>query len=121
MLLVDDEESIAFAIKRFFEFQGLRVDWAQELEEAEALLVNCQYDVVICDLRLTGAHGAEGLDIISYINKHCPSTRTVMLTAYGNGEVEAEARRRGVDLFSRKPRPLQELAHDIFGLLRQPS
>jgi DNA-binding NtrC family response regulator len=117
MLLVDDEESIAFAIKRYFEIQGLRVDWARELEEAEALLANGQYEVVICDLRLTGAHGAEGLDIISYVGEHCPSTRTVMLTAYGSGEVEAEARSRGVDLFYRKPRPLQDLAQGIFGLL----
>ena len=119
MLIVDDEESIASAIKRFFEFQGYRVDWARELEEAIALLENCPYQVVVSDLRLTAAHGAEGLEILSHVRRHCPSTLTVMLTAQGGTEIEAEARERGVNRFYRKPCALQDLSHDIVGLLRE--
>ena len=46
---------------------GYAVDTAHELEEAQALLANRRYDLVIADLRLTGIGGVEGLQIVSII------------------------------------------------------
>jgi len=119
LLIVEDEESIAFAMKRYFTGRGFLVDCAREREEAEALVANKRYAVVIADLRLTGVHGAEGLDIIGYVRERCPWARTILLTAYGSPEVEAEARSRGVDAVIRKPKPLPDLAQVVFGLLQE--
>jgi DNA-binding response OmpR family regulator len=110
ILLVDDEEPILSALHEYFTALGYAVDCAREMEEAEALLANVQYQAVMADLRLTGSHGAEGLEIIGYVKERCPWTRIIVLTAYGSEEVEAEARRRGADAFLYKPRPLSELA-----------
>lgn len=118
ILIVDDEESIVFAMSRYFQARGFEVDHARELEEAEALVSNVRYAVVIADLRLTGVHGAEGLEIVGYVREHCPWTKTILLTAYGSPELEEEARRRGVDLVLRKPKPLPDLAQMVFGLLQ---
>jgi CheY-like chemotaxis protein len=41
----------------------------------------------------------------------------VLLTAYGSPEIEAEARRLGVDSFLHKPKPLTEVAEVVAGLL----
>lgn len=117
LLILEDEEWIAFSMKRYFLKRGFAVDCASELEEAEALVSNVRYDLVIADLRLTGVHGAEGLDMIGFVREHAPWTRTILLTAYGSPEVEAEARRRGVDAFVRKPRPLPDLAELALGLI----
>jgi DNA-binding NtrC family response regulator len=117
MLIVDDEESIVFAMRRFFQKQGFLVDSARELEEAEALLTNSRYDVVIGDLRLTGIHGAEGLEMISFVREHCPWTKTILLTAFGTPEIETEARNRGLDEFLRKPQALPDLAQTVLSLL----
>lgn len=117
LLIVDDEESIVFAMTRYFTARGFNVDAARELEEAQALLVNFQYAAVIADLRLTGVHGAEGLDIIDHVRQHCPATRTILLTAYGSPELEDEARARGVDAVLRKPKPLPDLAQLVFSLI----
>ena len=117
LLILEDEEWIAFSMKRYFLKRGFAVDCASELEEAEALVSNVRYDIVIADLRLTGVHGAEGLDMIGFVREHSPWTRTILLTAYGSPEVEAEARRRGVDAFVRKPRPLPDLAQLALGLI----
>jgi two-component system response regulator PilR (NtrC family) len=117
MLIVDDEESIGFAMTRYFQARGFLVDCARELEEAQALVTNVRYSVVVADLRLTGVHGAEGLEIIRYIREHCPGTRTILLTAYGSPELEAEAFERGVDAVMRKPQALPDLAQAILGLL----
>ena len=43
-------------------------------------------------------------------------TRVVLLTGNGTPEIEAEARRRGVDAFLHKPLPLRELERVVAGL-----
>ena len=40
ILIVDDEELIVMAMRRYFEGLGYSVDAAHELEEAQALLAN---------------------------------------------------------------------------------
>ena len=57
MLVVDDEEPILFAMREYFSTCGYEVDCARELEEAEALISNVQYALVIADMRLTGIQG----------------------------------------------------------------
>jgi len=121
LLLIDDEEPILFALREYFTAYGYEVDCAREMEEAEALLANVPYAAVIADLRLTGSHGAEGLEIIGYVRERCPWTRIILLTAYGSPEVEAEARRRGVDSFLHKPKPLPEVAQIVYALVGSPS
>ena len=60
LLVIDDEDSIRFAMKEYFEVHGYRVDCAREAEEAEALLAHLRYDVVIADLQLSGILRLEG-------------------------------------------------------------
>ena len=117
LLLVEDGECASRPLQRFFESRGFRVDCARELEEAEALLANYSYEVVISGVRLTLAHGSEGLQILSFIHQHCPSTRTVMLAARANAEIEAEAVDRGVDLLEREAPSLGVLTRNISRLL----
>jgi DNA-binding response OmpR family regulator len=117
MLVIDDEDAIRFAAKEYFEAQGFEVDCAQELEEAEALLSNLKYAIVIADLRLTGIYGTEGLSLVGFVRERCPGTRIILLTAYGSPEIEQEARRLGVDCFLRKPKPLPDVAQIALGLL----
>ena len=110
ILVVDDEESILFAMEQYFTAQGCTVDCARELEEAQALLTHIHYHLVLADLRLTGINGVEGLDLVSTVRERCPRTRIMVLTAHGSAEVEAEATRRGAHAFLHKSMPLSEVA-----------
>lgn len=110
ILVVDDEESILFAIEQYILAQDCTVDCAREIEEAQALLDNIRYDLVIADLRLSGIHGAEGLDLVSLVRACCPKTRIIVLTAYGSADVAQEALRRGADAFLHKSTALSEVA-----------
>ena len=76
ILVVDDEEPIVFAMSEYFTLKGYEVDTAREIEEAEALISQWHYDVVIADLRLTGTQGIEGLEILRYLADRFPATRT---------------------------------------------
>jgi DNA-binding NtrC family response regulator len=119
LLIVDDQETILYGVRRFFERSGFTVDCASELGEAQALICDRHYDVVIADLRLTGVHGSEGLELISFIKMHSPRTKTILLTAYSTPEVEADAYARGACTVVRKPQPLAALAQIVYGLLAE--
>jgi DNA-binding response OmpR family regulator len=110
LLVVDDEEPILAAIREYFSPLGYEVDCARELEEAEALISHIRYSLLIADVRLTGTHGTEGLELIRFTRERSPWTRIIVLTGYGSSEMEMEANGRGVDAFLQKPQPLAELA-----------
>lgn len=117
LLIVDDEEPILFAMEDYFRGLGYEVDCATELEEAEALLTKYAYSLVLADLRLSGVYGTEGLALVSDTHLRSRRTRMILLTAYGTPDIEAEARRLGVDAFVTKPMPLPELARIVKSLL----
>ena len=119
ILIVDDEELIVVAMRRYFEGLGYKIDSAHELEEAQALLANRRYDLVIADLRLTGIGGVEGLQIVSDIHQRCADTRVILLSAYGTPEIERESYNRGADAFLHKPKSMMEIANVAVNLLDQ--
>jgi DNA-binding NtrC family response regulator len=121
ILLVDDNESILFALKEYFMADGYQVQCARELEEAQALLGDSRCSVVIADLHLSSIQDPEGLEMVSYVRARCPATRIIILTAYGSPTIEAEARRRGVDVFLYKPKPLSEVRQIVDQLLGRES
>ena len=119
ILIVDDEELIVVAMRRYFEGLGYTIDSAYELEEAQALLAKRRYDLVICDLRLTGIGGVEGLQIVSDIHQRSADTRVILLSAYGTPEIERESYNRGADAFLHKPKSMMEIANVAVNLLEQ--
>lgn len=119
ILIVDDEELIVKAMRKYFEGMGYSVDAAHELEEAQALLTHRHYDLVIADLRLTGIGGVEGLQIVSDVHQRCADTRVILLSAFGTPEIERESYNRGADAFLHKPKAMMEIASVAMNLLDQ--
>jgi len=120
LLVVDDEESICFSMREYFSQHGFKVDTAREIEEAEGLIKETDYQVIIQDLRLGVDQRSDGLEIIRLVHEQNPETRIVVLTSYGSPEVEAEARRAGADAFLRKPKPLSQVAQVVQALIESP-
>lgn len=119
ILIVDDEDLIVLAMRKYFEGLGYAVDSAYELEEAQALLANYSYDLVIADLRLTGIGGVEGLQIVADVHQKCARTRIILLSAFGTPEIERESYSRGADAFLHKPKAMMEIAQVARTLLEQ--
>jgi len=63
IVIVDDEVAIRNAMSRFFERRGWTCILAADGTEAERVLFGgtapCDFDVVLCDLRLPGTSGLE--------------------------------------------------------------
>jgi DNA-binding NtrC family response regulator len=115
-LIVDDEELIGSVLQDYFRGRGHDVRCAAELAEAKAMVAAAPYDVVVSDLRLSGLHGAEGFELVTYLRACHPRIRSVVLTAFGTPEIEREALARGASLVLQKPQPLGSLLEAIEGL-----
>jgi PAS domain S-box-containing protein len=55
VLVVDDEESIRMLLTEGLAAYGLKVDCAATAEQAMSLILNTKYDVILCDLKLSGS------------------------------------------------------------------
>lgn len=119
MLVVEDESTALFALKKYFSGAGYRVDHARELEEAEALILTTHYHVVIADLRLSGSTAAEGLEVLRFVRHHSRGTKVVILTAYSSPDVQSSARILGAGAFLQKPMALSEIQATVARLLEE--
>src|SRR5215217_4429671 len=68
LLVVDDEESICFSMSEYFSQHGFKVDTAREMEEAEGLIKETNYKVIIQDLHLGLDPRPDGLEIIKLVH-----------------------------------------------------
>jgi DNA-binding NtrC family response regulator len=119
VLVVDDEQADLDATRDYLGAYGLMVDTASEREEAEALLLQRTYGLVVFDMRLTGVHGREGLELLRFVRQHRPSASVIVMTAHWSLELEWEVRRCGANAFIEKPVPLSELLRIGQTLLRR--
>lgn len=108
ILIVDDEESLAFFLR-----QGLLevdsdwlIDTAATGEEAVIKINRSAYELIIADLRMPGLNG---LELIQMIRALEPGTRVILMTAYGSTKVEEEARRLGVFRYVAKPFSIEDM------------
>jgi CheY-like chemotaxis protein len=69
VLVIDDEESIRMLLQEGLSAFGLHVDCAGDAEAAAALVAARSYDVLLCDLNLSGADGAKvsGRDVVDQV------------------------------------------------------
>lgn len=108
ILIVDDEQSILLSLSHALRTEGVEVIACDEIEQAEDALGNTRFDLVIADIRMSGVNGIEGLELLSYIKQRY-STEVIIMTGYGNEEIEAEACRRGALQYFMKPVDIGEL------------
>ncbi len=103
ILLVDDETAVLFAYRKVLERPGVNVDAAESKKETIRLLDRCSYDVAILDLRLSGGDCEEGFELLSVIKAKSPSTKIMLITAYGNPDIQEKATSLGADFYFEKP------------------
>ncbi|MCX7839106.1 MAG: response regulator [Anaerolineae bacterium] len=91
ILIVEDEANVAHALARALTMSGdYQVDRCDSAEDAlERLRAEPPYDLLVTDLRMAGM---SGLDLLERLPQLSPTTRTVLITAYGSPKIEARAK-----------------------------
>jgi DNA-binding NtrC family response regulator len=106
VLIVDDERTLARAIKAFLVESGYEAEVAGDAEQAVELLPRLRPDVVFADVRLPGM---SGVDLLRRIREFDPAISVIIMTAYGTIEGAVEAVKLGAFDYMKKPVDLEEL------------
>jgi len=106
VLIVDDERTLARAVKAFLGEAGYEAEVAGDGERALALVQTLRPDVVFTDVRLPGM---SGIDLLRRIREFDPAIPVIIMTAYGTIEGAVEAVKLGAFDYMKKPVDLEEL------------
>lgn len=99
ILIVDDDKSIRYSLKRIFEEHYL-VLTAQNGEEALALFQQNSPDLIIMDIRMPGQ---SGIELLKEMRSRDPKSLAILMTAYGTTETAIEAMKWGAFDYILKP------------------
>lgn len=118
ILLIEDEEKIARAIKRGLEQEAYAVDIAFDGEEGLARALIGKFDLMILDRMLPGID--DGLDICRAVRRKKLRQPVLLLTARDSTKDRVEGLDSGADDYLVKPFSFEELLARIRALLRRP-
>jgi DNA-binding response OmpR family regulator len=120
LLIVEDEEKLAQALKKGLTLKGFAVDWIPDPEKARnrIILYKNEYDLILLDLMLPGMDGAE---ITEAVRKENVTTPIIILTARNETEHKVDLLNKGADDYIVKPFSFEELLARINSVLRRPT
>lgn len=119
ILIIEDEEKLALALKKGLKKEGFAVDYIMDGEAGERRIVlnHKDYDLIILDLMLPKKNGFE---ICETVRKLEIKTPILVLTARDATEDKVSALNVGADDYLVKPFSFQELMARIKAILRRP-
>lgn len=120
LLIVEDEEKLAKALKKGLELKGYAVDWLADSEKAlnRILMYQKEYDLILLDLMLPGMDGAALTEKVRHENVTTP---IIILTARNETEHKVDLLNKGADDYIVKPFSFEELLARINSVLRRPT
>ncbi len=118
ILIVEDEEKIANAIKAGLEQESFAVDIALTGNSGQAKALTGKYDVIVLDRMLPDID--DGLEICKELRKEKIATPVLMLTAKDRLDDRVAGLDTGADDYLVKPFAFEELLARVRALLRRP-
>jgi two-component system nitrogen regulation response regulator NtrX len=106
ILIIDDERSIRSTLKEILEYEKYIVEEAKDGEEGLKMILENDYDVVLCDIKMPKMDGMEVLEKVYSSGKEIPF---IMISAHGSIETAIDATRKGAYDFITKPPDLNRL------------
>ena len=116
MLIVDDEETIRWALRELFMQDGWQVHCAADGHEAARMMAGVTYDYMITDLKMAGPTGVE---LIEQARRRNPQMGVTVLTGYPSVETAVEALRLQAWDYVTKPCKAVGLKRRVDGFFQQ--
>ena len=118
VLIVEDDEAMAVALRDGFGFEGYEVSLAHDGDEALRMATGESRDLVILDVMLPKT---SGLDVCRQIRKEGGNVPIIMLTARGQEIDKVIGLKSGADDYVTKPFSFLELVARVEAVLRRAS
>ena len=106
ILVVEDNDTLRQGIAQTFTEGGHDVEASADGEEALAKVGKEYYDLIVTDMKLPKC---SGMEVLKAAKERNPTTKVIMMTAYGTVDSAVEAMKSGVYDYLQKPFDLEEL------------
>jgi CheY-like chemotaxis protein len=118
VLVVDDEETLTWSMTKTLAKDKGKYELviANTGSEALTVLEKDPIDVVVTDIKMPDI---DGLELLSIIRQKYPSTKVIIMTAYGSPEIHQEATRRGSLFYVEKPFEISDIRTLILKALEE--
>jgi DNA-binding response OmpR family regulator len=116
LLLVEDEEHLAFSLRFNLEAEGFAVDHAASLAAAHGWLASTSYDAFVLDVMLPDG---DGIDFCRQLRSAGDRSPILILTALGTTADVVRGLEAGADDYVTKPFAWPELLGRLMALLRR--
>lgn len=110
VLVVDDDKAMCELIDTTLTMKGYSTTWCQSATEANDLLHDIEFDVVLTDIRMPGT---TGLQLCQQISSTRPDIPVIVMTAFGTLDTAVATIRSGAYDFLTKPVELELLTLTI--------
>lgn len=117
VLIVDDEESIIWALRKVVESMGLEAVPAPSAERALELARSRPPDVILLDVKLPGMDGIRALEEFRHV---APLSKVVIMTAHGTLDTAVRSLKLGAVEYLPKPLDVGQIKGVIENALREP-
>jgi DNA-binding NtrC family response regulator len=115
ILIVDDDEAIANALRGELVQRGLSVDLAAEPVLAERMLRSHRYSVVVVDAYMTGQLHERAMSFVDTVLALRSGAQLVLVSAYGSTALVDHILAAGGTTVVRKPASIRMLAELVDG------
>jgi CheY-like chemotaxis protein len=96
ILVIDDQRSMSDSLSEWLRRDGHDALGVYSVAEGLEQLRNAEWDVVVLDIKLDGAEGADvGVDVLDQVLNLAPTIKPILMTAYANADSIARAFRNG--------------------------
>lgn len=117
VLIIDDEETIAWALRRALEREHYRVAVAASAEAGLSLVRQQPPEVIFLDVRLPGM---DGLVALEQLRRLAPESAVIVITAYGDLSTAVRAVQGGAFDYLTKPFELSQALEAVRRALTRP-
>ena len=116
ILIVDDEEDLTWSISKGLsrDREALEVYCVNSGNTALEMLQNNHFDLMVTDIRMPGV---SGLKLLKEVKDHHPSTKVILMTAYGSMEIKEALIQANMQAYIEKPFEFNELRNLIYQCL----
>ena len=109
ILVIDDERAIRNILKETLEFEGYKVDIAENGAQGIEMAQGGSYDLIYSDVKMPQMDGIELLAALKQPDSNCADVPVVMISGHGNIETAVECIKQGAYDFLEKPLDLNRL------------
>ena len=110
ILIVDDEETIRLALRKFLRSRGYEVEIAGSGDQALQILDKQSFSLMLCDVRMPGMTGVQ---VVPQARQRDPDLAIIMLTAVNDAATATEVLSAGASDYLMKPVELADLQQAV--------